>query len=127
MNVTKELLAHLGTDRKGFEAMTVRIVALLERSNAAVEQALTRIYDAQTRSEKASGCTQELNGVGFRAGGDDITGSYYAKQIKLGRHLFEDRMPKARKLAIRYRKQLTVLAFIKLKAKARETSREKNS
>jgi hypothetical protein len=119
MNVTKALLVSLGTDRAGFDAMTQRIVALLERSDVAVEQAIVRIFARQTRGEQNAQATLEDNGVGFQAC-DARRGSYYAKLIMGGRHLFADRVPAARRMAIKYRTQLTVLAFQKKQKAERE-------
>ncbi len=123
MDVTKELLRRLGTDRKGFEAMEGKIVALLDRSDRAVEQAIVRIYDRQTRDEKQVEATTHLNGIGFQAC-DARRGSYWARLILDGRQLFADRMPKARAMAKKYRSQLAVLAFEKqLKAEAERQAR----
>jgi hypothetical protein len=119
MNVTKSLLVSLGTDRKGFDAMSERIVALLERSDEAVEQAIVRIHDRQTKGEKNAMATVEDNGIGFQAC-DARRGTYWARLILGGRHLFADRMPKARKMTIKYRAQLTVLAFEKRQRAERE-------
>lgn len=123
MNVTKDLLASLGTDRAGFDAMTKRIVDLLQRDNRAVEQAIVRIYDRQTRDEKAVQATILHNGIGFQAC-DARRGTYWARLILGGRRLFADRMPKARAMVIKYRVQLTVLAFEKkLKAERERQAR----
>ncbi len=119
MNVTKQMLASLGTDRAGFDAMTDRIVALLQRSDEAVEQAIVRVYDRQTQDEKRVEATTHLNGIGFQAC-DARRGTYWARLILGGRHLFADRMPKARRMAIKYRAQLTVLAFEKQAKAERE-------
>jgi hypothetical protein len=119
MNVTKELLARLGCTRKEFDATTAVIVALLKRSDKAVEQAILRIYDRQTRDEKAVQATTQLNGIGFQAC-DARRGTYWARLILGGRHLFADRMPKARAMVIKYRVQLTVLAFEKKQKAERE-------
>lgn len=115
MNITKELLANLGCTRKEFDAMTAKIVALLERSDHAVEQAVVRIYDRQTQDEKAVHATIRQNGIGFQAC-DARRGTYWARLILSGRHLFADRMPKARAMVIKYRAQLTVLAFEKMRS-----------
>lgn len=119
MNVTKALLVSLGTDRAGFDAMTDRIVALLQRSDEAVEQAIVRIHDRQTREEKGVMATIEHNGIGFQAC-DARRGTYWARLILGGRHLFADRMPKARAMCVKYRVQLTVLAFEKKQRAERE-------
>lgn len=119
MNVTKDLLARLGCTRKEFDATCATIVALLERSDKAVEQAIVRIYDRQTQDEKQVEATTHLNGIGFQAC-DARRGTYWARLILGGRHLFADRMPKARRMAIKYRAQLTVLAFEKQAKAERE-------
>ncbi len=92
--------------------MTATIVALLKRSDKAVEQAILRIYDRQTKEEKQIEATTHHNGIGFQAC-DARRGTYWARLILGGRHLFADRMPKARAMTIKYRTQLTVLAFEK--------------
>jgi hypothetical protein len=119
MNVTKDLLVRLGTDRAEFEHETRQIVALLERSDHAVEKAIVRIYDRQTKDEKATETTNHLNGIGFQAC-DARRGTYWARLILSGRHLFADRMPKARAMVVKYRAQLTVLAFEKRMKKEQE-------
>ncbi len=119
MNVTKSLLVSLGTNRTEFDFMMKGIVALLERSDHAVEQAIVRIYDRQTKGEKNAMATVEDNGIGFQAC-DARRGTYWARLILGGRHLFADRMPKARKMTIKYRTQLTVLAFEKMQKAERE-------
>lgn len=119
MNVTADLLRRLGTDRQGFLAMEKRIVELLQRSDLAVEQAIVRIHDRQTREEKAVMATTHLNGIGFQAC-DARRGTYWARLILSGRRLFSDRMPKARAMVIKYRAQLTVLAFEKKQKAERE-------
>ena len=113
MNITKVLLHNLSTTRDGFERMERRIVDLLERDPRADEQAILRIYDRQTRDEKASSTTNHLNGIGFQAC-DARRGSYYGKLIARGNHLFPYHLNVARKMAIKYRTQLTVLAFEKV-------------
>ncbi len=119
MNVTKSLLVSLGTNRSEFDFMMKGIVALLERSDHAVEQAIVRIHDRQTKGEKNAMTTVEDNGIGFQAC-DARRGTYWARLILGGRHLFADRMPKARKMTIKYRAQLTVLAFEKRQRAERE-------
>lgn len=78
-----------------------------------------RIFDRQTRGEQNAQATLEDNGVGFQAC-DARRGTYYARLIMGGRHLFADRVPGARKMAIKYRVQLTVLAFQKKQKAERE-------
>lgn len=119
MNVTKALLTSLGTDRAEFDHMTRQIVMLLDRSDQAVEKAIVRIYDRQTQDEKAVHATILHNGIGFQAC-DARRGTYWARLILSGRHLFADRMPKARAMVIKYRVQLTVLAFEKKQKAERE-------
>lgn len=119
MNVTKELLARLGCTRQEFDAMTKRIVELLGRSDEAVELAIVRIYDRQTQDEKRTESTNHLNGIGFQAC-DARRGTYWARLILGGRRLFADRMPKARAMTVKYRVQLTVLAFEKKQKAERE-------
>lgn len=112
MNVTAALLSSLGCTRAQFDARCEEIATLLSRSDKAVETAIVRIYDRQTRDEKSANETVHHNGIGFQAC-DAKRGGYWARLILSGRHLFADRMPKARSMTIKYRRQLAVLSFIK--------------
>ncbi len=120
MNVTADLLRSLGCNRAQFDARCEEIAALLERSDKAVEAAIVRIYDRQTRDEKSSEATVHHNGIGFQAC-DARRGTYWARLILSGRHLFADRMPKARQMTVKYRRQLAVLSFEKDRAKRQAT------
>jgi len=88
---------------------TDQIVDLLNRSDLAVERAVVAIYDRQTADEKASDSTNHDNNVGFQAC-DARRGSYWARLIKGGHHLYPDRLAKARKMAVKYRRQLVDIA-----------------
>ena len=94
-----------------------KINAILERSDAAVEKGVYRIYLRQTEDEKLSGYSRHVNGVGFSQY-DDKFGSSLGKQIErcqgneipFGRCLTRKQMVYARKLALKYSRQLTDIA-----------------
>lgn len=85
------------------------IVLMLMNNDAAVDKAVLAIYNRQTESEKATQHTQDLNGMGFN-GYDARTGSYYAKWILSGRNLSGKHLANARKMMIKYRRQLVEIA-----------------
>jgi hypothetical protein len=116
MKITKQLLADLGTDRAGFEEMKSIVEDFSARSDRGVEQAILRIYNRQTSQETSASTTLEDNGIGF-ASCDARTGSYLAKLVANGYWLYPKSLEKARKLAFKYRTQLTVLALEKKKNK----------
>ncbi len=91
---------------------TEKIAELLNRNDKAVERAIVAIYERQTADEKASSVTCHDNTVGFSAF-DAATGSYLARLIKRGFKLYPDKMAKARKIAVRYRRQLCEIANAK--------------
>ncbi len=101
------------------------IVALLMKSDRAVERAVVAIYERQTADEKASDSTNHDNNIGFQ-GCDARRGSYWARLIKSGRHLFPDRIAKARPMCVKYRRQLVEIANAKEaeKVDAQEDRRE---
>ncbi len=116
MNLTKADLAALGTDRKGFDKRCEEIKALLMSSDKAVEQAILRIYDRQWPDEKATSETKHDNGIGFQQC-DAKAGSFYARLIRSGHKLYPERMLRARRMAVKYRRQLACLSFLKDQAK----------
>lgn len=85
------------------------ITALLSSNNKAVERAILAIYNRQTQDEKACQTTRHSNSVGF-SGADAATGSYYAQWVKRGNRLTGKHLDRARKMAIKYRKQLLTIA-----------------
>ena len=118
MNLTNELLRSIGCpSREAFEARKEQIKALLLRSDEAVRQAILRVHDRQTADEKACDETKHLNGVGFQAC-DARFGGFVARLVRGGHALYPDRMDRARRMAVKYSAQLTVLSFLKEQAKA---------
>jgi hypothetical protein len=103
MNVTADLLRSLGTDRKGFEARCESIAALVSRNDKAACEAILRIYDRQTADEKQA-CDAKFGG-------------FIARLYRAGRMPYADRMVRVRRMALKYRRQLAVLSFIKERAK----------
>jgi hypothetical protein len=86
-----------------------QIVALLNKSDRAVELAVVAIYERQTTDEKASDTTNHDNNRGFQHC-DARRGSYWARLVKSGRKLFPSVISKARPMCIKYRRQLTEVA-----------------
>lgn len=87
----------------------VEIVNLVLSNNRAVDRAMVAIYNRQTESEKVTDSTREQNGVGF-SGPDASIGSYYARWVLSGKSLSGKHLDKARKLAVKYRRQLVEIA-----------------
>lgn len=85
------------------------IRTMLETNSRAVERAILAIYNRQTVSEKQSGETRQLNGVGF-SGADARLGTYYAEWIGKGRNLTEPHLSKARRMVGKYVGQLVSIA-----------------
>lgn len=81
------------------------IIALLDRSDKAVERAVLAIYNRQTEDEKNSSTTTHRNGRGF-SGAHAELGTYYAKWILSGRQLTGRHLCKARAMSKRYVAQL---------------------
>lgn len=81
------------------------IKALLERSDKAVERAMVVLYERQTRDEKAASDTKYQNQQGFSAFHAQA-GSYYARLVMGGRALYGKSLAKARKMSLRYTRQL---------------------
>lgn len=81
------------------------IVELLIKSDRAVERGILAIYALQTESEKNSQTTNQHNNIGF-SGADASSGSYYAEWLNSGNKLTGKHLDKARKMVIKYSKQL---------------------
>lgn len=116
MNVTADLLRTLGTDRKAFDARCEQIAALVQRNDKAACEAICRIYGRQTDDEKQVDATKHDNGIGFQQA-DAKFGGFIARLYRSGCMPYADRMVRVRRMAVKYRRQLTVLAFIKDMAK----------
>lgn len=85
--------------------MRTLVINKLNISDAAVEQAMLCLYRRQTSDEQSSGNTQHTNGRGFNYT-HAKTGTYCAKWILKGNRLSGRFLPKCRKMAIFYSKQL---------------------
>jgi len=116
MKVTAALLASLGTNSAAFKARCEQIAALVQTDDRAAVIAISRLYDRQTRDEQSSDRTVHSNGVGFQEC-DAKFGGKIARLVKAGRFIFPKHMPRVRRMAVKYRVQLTVLSFIKDRAR----------
>ena len=85
------------------------IIALLQSNNRAVERGILAIFARQTEDEKSTECTRHENSRGFSAA-DARSGSYMARWISSGKRLDGKFLDKARKMAVKYRKQLVEVA-----------------
>jgi hypothetical protein len=92
------------------------INALLRSNDRACEVGVYRIYQLQTEDEKQSDSTKHDNGVGFAAR-DAEFGSSLARQVEQNRMIGKGRrtlsskqLAGARKLCLRYSRQLTAIA-----------------
>lgn len=92
-----------------------QIVDLLKTRNDAVEKGIVRIYQLQTADEQSAETTKHRNNVGFN-GTDAKYGSYLARWVLSGRHLSGRHLERARRMCIRYSRQLMELANGKLAA-----------
>lgn len=85
------------------------IVSFLSRQDdkgrRAVQRAMVVLYNRQTQEEQASDSTHKLNNIGF-SGADARLGSYYARWVLSGRDLSGSHLERARKMALKYRRQL---------------------
>lgn len=88
------------------------IVALLDRSDKAVERAVVAIFNRQTPDEKQTSSTRHDNQRGFRAN-HTSKGSYYARWVNSGRSLSGFHLQNARKIVKQYRRQLCEQANVK--------------
>lgn len=121
MNVTADLLRSLGTNRQAFEARCDMIAALVSRNDKAACEAVVRIYDRQTEDEKRADVTKHDNGIGFQEC-DARFGGFIARLYRAGNMPYADRMVRVRKMAVKYRRQLAVLSFLKEQAKKAPTT-----
>jgi hypothetical protein len=116
MNVTADLLRTLETDRKAFDARCEMIARLVESNDKAACEAILRIYGRQTQDEKQVDATKHDNGIGFQQA-DAKFGGFIARLYSSGRMPYADRMVRVRRMAVKYRRQLAVLSFLKDMAK----------
>ena len=99
MSTDKKMMTHLKTWTEQ------QIVALLDRSDLAVERAVVAIFNRQTSDEKSTSATRYLNGVGFRSN-HASKGSHYARWVNSGKRLTGKHLELARHIAKQYRRQL---------------------
>ena len=92
------------------------IVSLLGTSDRAVERGILVVYRNQTTDEQATETTVWANGQGFNARDAEI-GTSFAKQILKGYRLSALQMEIARKLTLRYKRQILNAALAKEAAK----------
>jgi hypothetical protein len=81
------------------------IVALLQRSNKAVERAVLALHRRQTMDERQTSNTHHDNHVGFRKNHAPKL-SYFARLIGMGNSLYPAQLELARKWCKMYRRQL---------------------
>jgi hypothetical protein len=91
---------------------TETIRALLVSNDRAVERAIIVIFNRQTSDEQQGGHTSHHNGRGFSAF-DAGSGTYYARWIQRGNHLTGKHLVNARKMSLRYVRQLVEEAELK--------------
>lgn len=96
-----------------------QVKALLQSNDHAVERAILALYDRQTASEQAGGTTVESNGKGFNAF-DAHSGTYFAQWLRKreGNRLTGKFLDRARKMCMKYAKQLVEIANEKAASKA---------
>lgn len=88
------------------------IQALLANNDRAVVRAVKAIYERQTDDEKQSEATHKDNGVGFNYA-DARLGSYYAQYIARKGTLTGHHLQKARRMMMKYWRQLSDIANAK--------------
>ena len=115
MLINAALLASLNVTRKQFDARVAQIVTLLSCNDKAVLAACVRLYGHQTWAEKLADRTTDDNGVGFQEM-DAKFGSRMARVLMSGREVFPHNMPRLRRMARKYRRQLAVMSFRKERA-----------
>ena len=90
------------------------IADLLARNSEAVERAICRLYERQTASEQSSATTEEDNGVGFSGCHAGIASSFAVQILTsdypAGRRLSPKQLPIARRIVLRYTRQLVEIA-----------------
>lgn len=93
------------------------IAEILRKNDRAVERAMVVLYDRQTHDEKSSSDTRHNNTVGF-SGAHASKGSYYARWVLGGKHLTGHHLENARRIALKYTRQLLQEAELKAKPDA---------
>lgn len=107
-----------------------KVVSLLNRQDEvgtrAVGRAMVAIYKRQTADEARGGYTAASNGRGFNKA-DASRGTYYARWVLSGRKLSGRHLEKARKMALRYRRQLAEDTLATWRERERERAIEARS
>lgn len=85
------------------------IAQILSKNDRAVERAMHVLYRLQTASEQVNSETSVHNGVGFSAAHARL-GSYYARWVMCGKALTGNHLVRARKIALKYTRQLSEVA-----------------
>lgn len=86
-----------------------QINELLNTNPKAVERAMVRLYDLQTKDEKVNNGSRWLNGQGFQSSAAK-RGTYYARWVLGGRPLTGVHLERARAIAVRHSRQLVEIA-----------------
>ena len=94
-------------ERKQWTKEEIRNLILTRQD--ALERAILAIHARQTTDEQREDTTKHSNGRGFNSP-DARRGSYYARWIKLGRHLTGNHIVKARAMMQKYVGQLVIVA-----------------
>lgn len=105
----------------------IYISSVLFKSDYAVERAIVALYNRQTGDEQSSRDTRHRNGVGF-SGADARLGSYWARWVLSGKNLTGKHLLNARKMSLKYIKQLSEIATERMELAAeREAIQSENS
>lgn len=116
MDLTPALLASLNVTRRQFEVRCASIVAMCQADDCLVLLACIRLYDKQTADEQRMDVTVHDNDMGFQFM-DAKFGSKMARLLKAGETIYTHNMPRLRRMAYKYRRQLTIMSFLKDRAK----------
>lgn len=82
---------------------------LLQTSDLAVEKGVVALFHRQTSDEKQTEATRHTNAKGFSQA-DAKKGSYYARWVMGKRRLTGYHLDRARKIIVKYRRQLLIVA-----------------
>lgn len=85
------------------------IDALLRTNPSAVERAMLRLYERQTRDERYTSASKHHNTRGFSAAFAS-RGSYYARWVMGGRQLTGHHLQNALRIALTHSRQLVDIA-----------------
>lgn len=120
MVINPALLASLNVSRKQFDARVAKLCAMLAQDDSLVLLACLRLYAFQTAVEKSAERTLHDNGVGFQEM-DAKFGGRMARVMERGEVVYPHNLPRLRRMARKYRRQLAYLSFRK-EQKAREAA-----